>query len=868
MLRILMVEDVASEAELASRTLRRAAIEHEYRRVDNRAGLERELEAFEPTLILSDFSLPGFDGWSALEIAQRMRPDTPFIFLSGTIGEETAIESLRQGAIDYVLKTNPQRLAVSVRRALDEARQRREYRRAQADLNASEVRFRTLANNAPVGIFLLNAQGEAVFGNRRLGELIGRDPAHALAEGWASALHPQDRDRVLKGFMQAAIADRPFQAEFRILAAAGHTLWANGNFVAERGPDGAIRGYIGSLIDITERKLAEQRIARLLRVRAVLSATNAAIVRTSERADLFTELCRIVTSEGGFPAAWVGLVEPRAGKVVPVAGSGEAGELFKEPHSSVSIEAPQGHGVISRAIRERRAVFSNDVAADDSMRAWREPLAARGLHALIALPLLAGGEAIGALVLHSGERGHFNEEELKLLDELAADIAYALDHIEREERLNYLAYFDQLTGLPNRALFEDRLGQLVNDAPAQRQVAVLAVNLERFALVNDTLGRLAGDELLRQVGARLVSYSGGADRLARIGGDSFAVIVGKVESVATFARQMRANIARWVAEPFSIAGQEVRVAVRAGVALYPGDGFTPEALLGNAETALKKGRAGGMPLVFYSADMNARVAERLRLENRLRQALNTEQFVLHYQPKVDLASGRIDSLEALIRWHDPVEGLLPPAHFVPLLEETGMILEVGLWALRRALSDFRLLSQSLPHPPRLAVNVSPIQLRHPDFVKELEAALAEGMRAGAADGEHGLDLEITESVVMEDIEASISKLSVLRAMQIGIAVDDFGTGYSSLSYIAKLPISALKIDRAFITDMAERADNRAIVAAVISLAHALELKVVAEGVETEAQAQMLRELGCDQAQGFLYSRPAALRDLLPLLPRD
>ena len=868
MLRILMVEDVATEAELASRELRRASIEHEFRRVDNRSALVREIESFDPALIISDFSLPGFDGWTALEIAHTMRPDTPFIFLSGTIGEETAIESLRQGATDYVLKTNPQRLAVSVRRALAEAQQRAINRQMEADLQASEIRFRTLANNAPVGIFVLDVHGQTIFANRRLSEITEIAPEQLRERGWEQALHADDRERVRKGIAQATEGGRAYQAEFRIVGGSGRTLWVNGSFVAERDQENAVRGHIGSVTDITERKLAEQRIVRLLRVRAVLSAINAAIVRTRDRAELFHETCRIAMDQGGFAAAWIGLVEPGSGEVRPVVSLGTAQGLFEQPYCAVAIEAAHGHGVVSRAIRAREAVFSNDVAADASMRAWRGALVARGLQSMIALPLLAGEEAIGALVLHSGERNHFNEEELKLLDELAADIAFALDHIEKEERLNYLAYYDQLTGLPNRALFEDRLGQLINDTQPQRKLAVMVLNLERFGMVNDTFGRLAGDTLLRQAGMRIAQYAGNNDRLARIGADTFAVIRTEIESVPTLARQLRQIIARWIAEPFQVAGREMRVAMRLGIALHPDDGATPEALLGNAETALKKARGSGVPLVFYAADMNARMAERLSLENKLRQALQTEQFVLHYQPKIELHSGRVDGLEALIRWHDPEGGMVPPAHFIPLLEETGMILEVGLWALRRALTDYRRLRALMENPPRIAVNVSPIQLRHPDFVKDLEAALTDAALASSGGAElfdHGLELEITESVVMEDIEANILKLSAIRAMQVGIAVDDFGTGYSSLSYIAKLPISALKIDRAFITHMAERADERAIVSSVISLAHALELKVIAEGVETQAQAQLLQQLGCDLAQGFLYARGLPFDELCAML---
>jgi EAL domain-containing protein (putative c-di-GMP-specific phosphodiesterase class I) len=288
-----------------------------------------------------------------------------------------------------------------------------------------------------------------------------------------------------------------------------------------------------------------------------------------------------------------------------------------------------------------------------------------------------------------------------------------------------------------------------------------------------------------------------------------------------------------------------------------------DTLFRNAEAALKRAKASGERYLFYRPDMNARVAETLLLENKLRQALDREQFVLHYQPKVDLAKGTISGLEALIRWNDPETGLVPPLKFIPLLEETGMILEAGRWAMQKAVADYREWHTQGLQPPRIAVNVSPIQLRQKDFVEVVRDVIG-----GAAAGPHGLDLEITESLIMEDIEGNIEKLRAVRDMGVNVAIDDFGTGYSSLRYLAKLPVNALKIDRSFIITMTGSADSMTIVSTIISLAHALNLKVIAEGVDAEEQRKLLRLLKCDEMQGYLFSRPVPKDDVLALLQAD
>jgi EAL domain-containing protein (putative c-di-GMP-specific phosphodiesterase class I) len=314
--------------------------------------------------------------------------------------------------------------------------------------------------------------------------------------------------------------------------------------------------------------------------------------------------------------------------------------------------------------------------------------------------------------------------------------------------------------------------------------------------------------------------------------------------------------------PFVIEGQELIVSVTAGVAVSPTDGSEAELLLQNADAAMRQAKSSSVRCLFYQRAMNATTAETLKLENRLRRALDREEFVLHYQPKVSLADGKIVGVEALIRWNNPETGMVPPIQFVPLLEETGLIVEVGKWVLRRALTDYQIWADAGLRAPRVAVNVSAIQLAQENFVDIVRGLIGEF--GGAS---HGLDLEITESLLMKDFDANIAKLGAIRDMGIKIAIDDFGTGYSSLGYLAKLPIDALKIDRSFVITMADEADGMAIASTIISLARSLDLQVIAEGVEIEDQRRLLRLLKCDHAQGYLFHRPIPAAGIMELLQK-
>ena len=470
---------------------------------------------------------------------------------------------------------------------------------------------------------------------------------------------------------------------------------------------------------------------------------------------------------------------------------------------------------------------------------------------------------MAVLVLHAAEVGFFDEEELKLLNELVGDIAFNLQYIEKEEKLNYLAYYDALTGLPNSTLFKDRLTQFVHAATRNAgRVAAIIVNLDRFRYLNDSLGRHSGDALLKLVGKRLVEVLREPFSVARTGADTFALAVAGLRHEDDVADLLRDRVFPALGEPFEINGTEIRVSAKAGVVLYPGDGSDAEILLRNAEAALKQAKSSGEKYLFYTPEMNARVAEKLALETKLRRALDREEFVLHYQPKVDMASGRLCGLEALIRWNDPDTGLVPPAKFIPLLEETGLILEVGTWAMRRALEDARGWRTEGVAPPRVAVNVSALQLQQANFVDSVQQVVR-----AYGEGDCELDLEITESLVMRDIETTMGKLAMLREIGVQIAIDDFGTGYSSLGYLAKLPVNALKIDRSFIAGLTTGPESAAIVSTIITLANSLGLSVIAEGVETDGQADILRRLKCDEMQGYLFSKPLPPEEIGAFLRR-
>jgi diguanylate cyclase (GGDEF)-like protein len=448
------------------------------------------------------------------------------------------------------------------------------------------------------------------------------------------------------------------------------------------------------------------------------------------------------------------------------------------------------------------------------------------------------------------------------LERVVTDRTRGLEAANRQ--LRHLASHDSLTGLPNRLLLDDRLSQAI--AQANRQAhgfAVAVLDLDRFKLINDSLGHRAGDQLLCEVAARLKGAIRAVDSIARLGGDEFVIIfdgpMTPVQSMEMGTRLLK------VMEPSTrLLGIDVHVSPSVGIAFYPRDGATIDTLLAHADAAMYHAKERGRNNVqCYTESMGTVTQERVKLESELHEALRDKQFELHYQPKVDTATGRINSAEALIRWRHPHRGLLQPADFIPVADECGLLDAIGEWVLHEACRQGSVWQQRGPRALRIAVNLAPSQFRLMDLVGQIRRALdTSGLDPGL------LEIELTETAVMSDAEESVHILEAISRMGVLVSVDDFGTGYSSMSYLRRFPIDKLKIDRCFVEQMTARPEDASIVGAIISLAHSLRLKVIAEGVETPEQLQLLAQLGCDQYQGFYFSPALAPAKFEQLLRED
>ena len=427
-------------------------------------------------------------------------------------------------------------------------------------------------------------------------------------------------------------------------------------------------------------------------------------------------------------------------------------------------------------------------------------------------------------------------------------------NIAQQKQLDYMAYYDSITGLATRALFLERVtGYLLEAANHEHGLAVCLIDLERFKNINDSVGWSVGDVLLRQVAEWLTDSAGDNKHLARVGANHFALVMPAVKQDGDVIRLFDEKRRAFLGHAFPLNDAMFHISFKAGLAVFPQDGIDAVTLFKHAEVALKSAKATSEPYMLYLQSMSDAASGKLSLENKLRQALDNHEFVLHYQPKVNLATGKLTSAEALIRWNDPVRGLVLPGEFISILEETGLIHDVGRWALGQAVDDYLRWHRLGLSAVRIAVNVSAMQLRQRNFVGEIQKVTDKDPLAAG-----GLELEITESLIMEDVKHSIASLQAIRALGVAIAIDDFGTGYSSLSYLSKLPLDALKIDRSFVNDMTSGHAGELLVSTIIALAHSLNLKVVAEGVETEEQARMLRSLGCDEMQGHLFCKPVSV----------
>lgn len=681
-LNVLFIEDNPEDVELAVLELGRKGFSIAWERVDTEPGLRTILANWRPHIILSDHSMPSFNGLDALKITKELVPDIPFIFVSGTIGEERAIESIHRGATDYILKDNLRRLSTSVNRAVNESIERhhaqeveKERSRLVAILEATSD-FVAIANPDDT-ILYLNQGARKLLGLTRNIDLLTIKDLHA---GWTWDF--------VKNELQPEVAN-------------------NGIWQGE----------------------------------AVLAAEN-------------------------------------------------------------GVEIPVSQVVISHKAQDGTAEYYSIIARD------------------------------------------------------------IRDRKAYEKQIQYMANYDSLTDLPNRSLLADRVAQaLTYSHRTNRSIALLVINIDRFKLVTDGYGQEVGDVLLKQFGDRLRLAVREGDTIARLSADSFAVLATELSSPDDGVTVIR-KIQDGIRGAFTVDTRNLNITAGIGISIYPRDGSDFTTLLQNADVAMHRSKEQGENrFQFYASEMTRNAADRVGMENELRSALSSQQLELYYQPQISLADGRIVGVEALMRWNNPERGMVPPGLFIPIAESSELIYPIGDWALATACNQLVEWDKSgMGTNLRIAVNVSARQFRSKGF----SAMVGRVLEASGIKPER-LELELTESVLINDHKEAVNILNQLNELGVKIALDDFGTGYSNLSYLSRLPLDYLKIDQSFVQRSLTDNNDAEIVRAIVSLSDSLGLRVIAEGIETEEQLEFLRGYNCEFGQGYLFSRPVQAKMILPLL---
>jgi len=690
------------------------------------------------------------------------------------------------------------------------AREIAERRRVEAVLRASEANLAHAHRIARLVTWEWNAATDTLQWGANASDVFGLSPeqlGHTLSEylRWAPA---EDHEFVRDALHSAANAPGIFSFEHRLLPPDGGVRLVRGQAERHRDDPPAAAHVVGTLQDITQLRRAEERSRQL----------SSALEQTADMV----------------------MITDREGYIEYVNPAFESATLYTR--EEVIGRKPN----IIKSGRHDAAFYQN---------MWKT--------------LLAGEVFRDVLINTRKDATTFYEEKtITPIKNARGQITHFIstgkdisERMQTEQRLHFLAHHDVLTALPNRAMLLERLEHaLVHAKRHKTSVAVLFLDLDRFKMINDTLGHDIGDRLLMQLADRLQPCLRQEDTVARLGGDEFTVLLENVLQL-TDVSKVAGKILDAMARPFVVDGMELFVTGSIGISMYPADGETPQALLKHADTAMYQAKEdGGNTFRFYASDMSAKAIQRLQLETSLRRALARREFVLYYQPLVHAQSGAIAGVEALLRWHHPALGVVPPNDFVPVLEDTGLISAVGEWVLREACQQYRHWRKQGVQALRLSVNLSGRQFSDPGVRQNIGRIIDETEMDTDA-----LSLEITETVIMENADASIATATALSELGVQFAIDDFGTGYSSLSYLRRLPIKTLKIDRSFVHHVPGNSDDAAIVSTIIAMAHSLQLEVIAEGVENGEQAQFLRDCACDYLQGYHYSAPVTAADMTQLL---
>jgi diguanylate cyclase (GGDEF)-like protein/PAS domain S-box-containing protein len=739
---------------------------------------------------------------------------------------------------------------------------------------------RTILDNAAYGVISASPEGIVTSFNPAAERLLGytadevvdqQTPAlwHDAQElaRYAAQLSEQLGETIAPGF--DALSARPHRGlpeenEWTCIRKDGKRIPVNLSMTALRDERARITGFVGLAYDLTQRKQDELAMRHLNRELRAISDCNQILVRSEDEQTLLENICRIVCEGADYRMAWVGYAEHDEARTLrPVTKAGADMGYLEHQQFTWADSASEPSAI---AIRTGEIAGVDDFAAIAPTQPWCDAALQRGYRSCIALPLKdEGGGTFGVLGIYATEADVFTTEEQRLLEELADDLAFGIvslrtrgERAAAERRIEHLAFYDPLTELPNRRLLMDRLDRaMTGSARTQHMGALLFIDLDNFKLLNDTCGHDVGDRLLIEVAQRLATCVRDGDTISRLGGDEFVVMLeGLSEYPADAAAQAQAiggKVLSTLRQSYVMGGRTHHSTPSIGATLFVGNENSVDELLKQADIAMYQAKSAGRnTLRFFDPDMQASVAARADLETAMRQGIESQQFVLHYQAQVHGQVGIIGA-EVLLRWNHPLRGLVSPAEFIPLAEETGLILPLGQWVLEAACGRLAAWSRD-PHfrDLYLSVNVSARQFHQTDFVDRVRDAL---LSTGAPATR--LKLELTESLVLDNISDTIAKMHLLKALGVSFSMDDFGTGYSSLSYLTQLPLNQLKIDQSFVHTLPDSPNDAVVVQAIITLARSLGLEVIAEGVETEAQRQFLALHGCPIYQGYLFSKPVS-----------
>ena len=733
---------------------------------------------------------------------------------------------------------------------------------AEERLQQSLERFEIVARATNDVVWDWNLVTDQLWLNDNFCSVFGYAAAEigAYIDAWTNRIHPDDAVRVRQEIRSAIErGDQVWTAEYRFRRKDGSYANVLDRGLPLRDSAGQPVRMIGAMVDISERKRAERKLALHAQRQEIIARLGQFALGGADLEQVLAEAARVLRAGGCDVAAIIERVGDRGHEFLVRAASGENAEAsvgkskMLPAHSKWSAMLDSAAG----AVEHDRKYFE----ARDSDRPWSFWL--RRLGSGVYVPIRSDTGPFGILMMGSLRDGAFDAEDLSFAEAIAHVLSSAVRRHHTQTRLAYMAEFDSLTGLPNRNLLQDRLNQSVAQARRRQwQGAVLFIDLDRFKLINDTLGHHVGDRLIAEVGLRIRRCLRGGDTVGRVSGDEFGVVLTDLAQ-ADDAALVAQKILDGLALPFDLGGNEAYVTASIGISVFPADGADAETLLKNADMAMYRAKElTRNAYCFFTAEMNERSVAKLQLNTDLRRAIERGEFVLHYQPKVDLRDGRIHGVEALLRWNHPQRGMVLPHEFIPALEDSGLILPVGEWVLAESARQLGAWRRAGYAPVPVAVNLSAKQFRRRDL-----DALIRGVLSLTQVPAGMIELEITESCLMDEPEEAVRLLAGLREAGLKLSVDDFGTGYSSLSYLTRLPLTALKIDRGFVRDVATRTESASIVRAVIDMAHNLGFTVIAEGVETEEQVAFLRRHGCDLGQGFLFDSPMSAAELAARLGR-